>query len=126
MALEIKQLDPQAQMHVVTAEERLWLTADRDRLVPEGHEDAAFLYCAVGQQIPADDAARYGLVKGYSAPTESGGDRDDHDASPEDGDKSGQDAAAQQDGSNGDDAPNGDETAEEPSPKKRAAKKQSK
>lgn len=46
------------------ATERLWLTAARDRLVPEGHPDAATLYAAVGDEIPASAAERFGLSGG--------------------------------------------------------------
>lgn len=43
---------------------RLCLTADKAALVPEGHEDAAFLYAAIGDEIPDDAAERFGLVDG--------------------------------------------------------------
>ncbi|MEZ5790501.1 MAG: hypothetical protein R3D34_06830 [Nitratireductor sp.] len=46
------------------AKERLWLTADQARVVPEGHKDAATLYAAVGDEIPASAAERYGIVNG--------------------------------------------------------------
>lgn len=65
MALEVKKLDrpPGSPASVVEAEERLWLTADKEGLVPDGHADAAFLFCAPGQPIPIEEAERYGLVK---------------------------------------------------------------
>lgn len=47
-----------------TARMRLWFTADRDALVPEGHQDAAFLYAAIGDEIPDDAADRFGLAEG--------------------------------------------------------------
>lgn len=63
MAFEIHKLDdPPAATQMLTATERLWLTADQQRLVPEGHEDAAFLFCTAGQQILRRDALRYGLI----------------------------------------------------------------
>lgn len=43
---------------------RLCLTAERDALVPDGHQDAAFLYAAIGDEIPDDAAERFGLVDG--------------------------------------------------------------
>ena len=46
------------------ATERLWWTAGRDRLVPDGHAKAAFLYAAEGDEIPDETAARFGLVDG--------------------------------------------------------------
>lgn len=47
----------------VVAKERLWLTADRDRLVAEGDRDAAFLYAGVGKRFPRADAERLGLFE---------------------------------------------------------------
>lgn len=49
---------------MMQAKERLWLTADRARLVPEGHADAATLYAAIGDRIPDSAAARFGLADG--------------------------------------------------------------
>lgn len=49
--------------HVV-ASHRLWLTADRDRLVPEGHPDAAFLFAGIGKRVTHEDAVKYGLIEG--------------------------------------------------------------
>lgn len=46
------------------AQDRLYLTADKDRLVPEGHEDAATLYCSPGDEIPDSAADKFGLVDG--------------------------------------------------------------
>ena len=45
----------------VTAEERLWLTADRSELVPDGDERAAFLFSVAGQQILREEAELFGL-----------------------------------------------------------------
>ena len=46
------------------ARERLWLTADKQRLVGEGHRDAATLYAAIGDEVPQEAADRFGLVDG--------------------------------------------------------------
>lgn len=46
------------------AKERLYFTADKDRLVGAGDKRAAFLYAAIGDEIPNDAAARFGLVDG--------------------------------------------------------------
>ena len=46
------------------ANERLWLTADRKRLVPEGDPAAATLYAAPGHEVPDADAERFGLKDG--------------------------------------------------------------
>jgi len=47
-----------------TASQRLYLTADRKRLVPEGDRKAATLYAAVGDQIPDNAAEKFGLADG--------------------------------------------------------------
>ena len=46
------------------AAERLYLTAERDRVVAEGDTDAAFLYAAPGDEIPETAAKMFGLVNG--------------------------------------------------------------
>lgn len=46
------------------ARERLYLTADKDRLVGEGDTKAAFLYATKGDEIPDSAAAKFGLVDG--------------------------------------------------------------
>lgn len=47
-----------------TAQERLYLTADRKRLVGEGNPKAAFLYASPGDEIPESAAKRFGIVDG--------------------------------------------------------------
>ena len=47
------------------AKERLWWNADRSKLLPEGHKDAALLYAAPGDEIPESAAKKYRLVDGY-------------------------------------------------------------
>ncbi|WPZ06583.1 hypothetical protein [Pelagerythrobacter marinus] len=44
--------------------QRLYLTADRKRVVPQGHKDAATLYASPGDEIPQSAAAMFGLVDG--------------------------------------------------------------
>lgn len=46
------------------ASERMYLTADGQRLVREGDPDGATLYAAPGDEIPASAAERFGLVDG--------------------------------------------------------------
>ena len=41
--------------------EKLWLTADRSRLVKDGDPEAAFLFCIPGRAIPMQEAKQYGL-----------------------------------------------------------------
>lgn len=57
------------------ARERLWLTDDGERLVPDGHPDAASLFVAAGHRISRSDAERFGLL-------EDGHDVDDLQAVP--------------------------------------------
>ncbi len=45
------------------ADRRLFLTADRSRVVEEGDPHARFLFARPGTRIRAADAERYGLVK---------------------------------------------------------------
>jgi predicted flap endonuclease-1-like 5' DNA nuclease len=47
-----------------TAQERLYLTADKSRLVRDGDKAAAFLYAAPGDEIPDSAVQRFGLVGG--------------------------------------------------------------
>ena len=47
------------------AKERLWWNADRSKLLPEGHKDAALLYAAPGDEIPESAAKKYRLMDGY-------------------------------------------------------------
>lgn len=46
-----------------TATERLWLTADRERVVRDGDPSAAFLFATPGKAISTEDVERYGLTK---------------------------------------------------------------
>lgn len=48
-------------MPMITPGERLWLTADKDRVVPDGDPDAATLYCTETDEVDADEAQRLGL-----------------------------------------------------------------
>lgn len=54
------------------ARERLYLTADRATLVGANSPKAAFLYAALGDEIPDSAAAKFGLVDGRlkAAPAE--------------------------------------------------------
>ncbi|MFN3990049.1 MAG: hypothetical protein ACK4IS_07305 [Erythrobacter sp.] len=44
--------------------QRLYQTADRSELVPEGDAKASFLYATPGDEIPASAVELYGLVDG--------------------------------------------------------------
>lgn len=58
MALEIKR-GPVAG--ILTADRRLYLTADRRRMVEEGSTEAAFLLAAPGSEISVDEVHRLDL-----------------------------------------------------------------
>jgi len=62
------QVDPASRW--IIAEEQLWLTADRERLVPVGHKEAAFLFTLPGRRVSVADAERYGLLKTKAVPME--------------------------------------------------------
>ncbi len=46
------------------AKERLFLNADKTRLVKDGDKHAAFLYAVPGDEIPESAAKKFGLVDG--------------------------------------------------------------
>ena len=46
------------------AKERLYLTADKKRVVAARDKNAAFLYAAIGDEIPESAAKQFGLVDG--------------------------------------------------------------
>jgi hypothetical protein len=54
----------------VEAGETMWLTADRERLVPDGSPEAAFLFSTPGKRISVEEAQKYGLVKGKAKPAD--------------------------------------------------------
>ncbi len=54
---------------MMQAPRRLWLTADRGRLVEDGDPEAAFLFSAgPGDSVLAADAQRYGLAEAEPRP----------------------------------------------------------
>lgn len=54
-------------MSMYTVQERLCLTED-DKLVPEGDPEARWLFAIPGDEIPVDQAERYGLLKSPAKP----------------------------------------------------------
>lgn len=60
--MQINQTGGTGQM--VTVQEKLWLNAEKDQLVPDGHPDAAFLFATPDDQIAVEQAERFGLVDG--------------------------------------------------------------
>lgn len=49
---------------MVTIKQKLWLTADKEMLVPDGDERAAFLFATPNDQVPIEKAEQFGLVDG--------------------------------------------------------------
>lgn len=54
-------------MHI--ADRKLWLTADKERVVEDGDPAASFLFATPGDEISDEDAKRYG-VKAKSKPAD--------------------------------------------------------
>jgi hypothetical protein len=65
MAFKINEKNETASW--VEADEKLWLTADRERVVADGDPEAAFLFATPGKRVSREDAERYGLVKSAKA-----------------------------------------------------------
>jgi hypothetical protein len=59
MGLQIIREKP--AMSEFIADRRLYLTADRERVVEHGDPEAAILFAAEGSPIAQEDAERYGL-----------------------------------------------------------------
>lgn len=51
------------------ADRKLWLTADKERVVEDGDPSSAFLFASPGDEISDADAKRYG-VKAKSRPAD--------------------------------------------------------
>lgn len=49
---------------MIEATEKLWLTADKNELVPDGDPRAAYLFCTPGRLVSREDAQRYGMATG--------------------------------------------------------------
>ena len=60
MAFEITKQSETSNWYVPG--ERLWLTADRERVVKEDDPEAAFLFATPSDRVSVEDAERYGLV----------------------------------------------------------------
>ena len=61
MALNISYIKQEAPSPKVAVDQRLYRTADGTRLVPEGHPDAAFLYCTPGHEVSREEFERFEL-----------------------------------------------------------------
>lgn len=68
MALTIKRLKGDAPVPGIMADRKLWLTADKSRVVEDGDADAAILFATPGWVIPEREAQYYGLLEGEADP----------------------------------------------------------
>jgi hypothetical protein len=68
MALEVRTLRDQTEkenpMALYPIDQRLFLNAAKDKLVPEESPEAAFLYGSPGDEVDLEEAQRFGLVGG--------------------------------------------------------------
>lgn len=62
MALEVHRIEKQPSGPPLTADRRLYLSADRQRVLEEGDPAAAYLLAGVGGEIVPSEAARLGLA----------------------------------------------------------------
>lgn len=56
--VKIEKLQPAPMRPTVKADARLWKTKDGKRLVPEGHRDAAILFCTPGRPVDREEYER--------------------------------------------------------------------
>lgn len=68
MALSLDFLRDRKEAAMLVADRRLWQTADRSCLVEDGDPEAAFLFCTPGDEVPEEEARRYGLLKVKAEP----------------------------------------------------------
>lgn len=52
------------------ATQRLYLTWDRKKVVPESNPDGRFLFCKPGDEVPDEEAKKYGLLEEKKAAAE--------------------------------------------------------
>lgn len=83
--LTITTINEQAPHPKLTVNARLYVTADGERLVGEGNADAAFLFCAPGQEVAKADFERYTLDDSLDASAEEITRGEDDDAPPTEG-----------------------------------------
>lgn len=53
--LTVEKLKAEVSGALVRPNQRMWLTEDGKKLVPQGHEDAATLYCNGNNSVPLDE-----------------------------------------------------------------------
>lgn len=97
MALNFQEHD-MASGEMVTVDRKVWLTADKERVVDDGDPQAAILYATPGMQVPRREAERYGLLSRGTSRTAGTADTPDSDTSDGDsGTESGQETASDDD-----------------------------
>ncbi len=65
MALNVTHLkDRELMAGALISDRRLWLTADKSRVVEEGDRDAATLLAAQGRKVSPDDQKQFGISEG--------------------------------------------------------------
>ena len=66
MALNVTHLkDRELMAGTLISDRRLWLTADKSRVVEQGDRDAATLLVAQGRKLRPDDQKQFGISEGY-------------------------------------------------------------
>ena len=53
--LTVEKLKAEVSGALVRPNQRMWLTEDGKKLVPQGHKDAATLYCNGNNSVPLDE-----------------------------------------------------------------------
>lgn len=62
--------EPEADKGAYLVTERLFVNADKSKIVPEGSPEAAYLLATPGKRLSAEEAKKYGL-KAKAAPPET-------------------------------------------------------
>lgn len=62
MALVIQTQEDMGQVEMIRLDRKLWLTAEKDRVVEDGDIEAAFLYGPEGYLVPKDEAKQLGAL----------------------------------------------------------------
>lgn len=57
-------------MALFKVDRRVWLNADRTKVLEDGHPDAAFLLYPAGAEVPMPDAIKHGLAKAADKPAD--------------------------------------------------------
>ena len=69
MTLKIERIKPEAPRPQVVVDARLCIASDGKRLVPDGHPDAAVLFCIPGRPVDAEEFDHYEVDMGPPEPS---------------------------------------------------------